>query len=221
VVHGAVSLYSWSASGSLWYRHFLRHVGLDPAAMEWWVGDIDTPWSAQPMDAAGLPAGLKTPPPGRSLSDMLIAGEIEAIYSPPRPEHYHPERGPIARLFPHFREVEQEYFRQTGAFPPQHLIVLRRETWEANPWIAKSLTDAFIAANDCFTAAQKGFPYATPWLEAELEETEAVMGADFHPFGFERNRTQIEMFAGEAFKLGLTSRLITPEEYFADFLQGA
>ena len=216
-----IGMYSWSASGSLWYRHFLRHVGLDPAAMEWWVGDIDTPWSAQPMDAAGLPAGLKTPPPGRSLSDMLIAGEIEAIYSPPRPKHYHPERGPIARLFPHFREVEQEYFRQTGAFPPQHLIVLRRETWEANPWIAKSLTDAFIAANDCFTAAQKGFPYATPWLEAELEETEAVMGADFHPFGFERNRTQIEMFAGEAFKLGLTSRLITPEEYFADFLQGA
>ena len=99
--------------------------------------------------------------------------------------------------------------------------MLRRESWEANPWIAKSLTDAFIAANDCFAAAQKGFPYATPWLEAELEETEAVMGADFHPFGFERNRAQIEMFAGEAFKLGLTSRLITPEEYFADFLKGA
>src|SRR3989449_11015987 len=103
--------------------------------------------------------------PISSLSDMLIAGELEAIYSPPRPQAYHPERGAIVRLFPDFRKIEQEYFRKTGAFPPQHLIVLRREVWEANRWIAWSLTDAFTAANDCFTAAQTGFPNATPWLE--------------------------------------------------------
>ena len=47
------------------------------------------------------------------------------------------------------------------------------------------------------------------------------MGEDFHPHGYEKNRKQIEMFAGEAFKLGLTSRLVTPEEYFADYLKGA
>jgi 4,5-dihydroxyphthalate decarboxylase len=56
--------------------------------------------------------------------------------------------------------------------------------------------------------------------EAELEETESVMGADFHPYGLEPNRGQIEMFAGEAFRLGLTSRRISTEEYFADYLKG-
>lgn len=211
-----IGMYSYTASGSIWYRHFLRFVGLDPATIEWWIGDIDTPWSA-PMDAALL-AGVNTPAPGRSLSDMLIDGEIEAIYSPPRPRAYHPGDGPIARLFPDFRAIEQEYFRQTGAFPPQHLIVIRREVWEANRWIARSLTQAFSVANDNFTAAQKGFPYATPWLEAELESTAAVMGDDFHPYGLERNRGQIEMFAAEAFSLGLTSRQLTTEDYFADFL---
>ena len=213
-----IGMYSYTASGSLWYRHFLRFVGLDPASIEWWIGDIDTPWSAQPMDALKLPAGVKTPAPGRSLSDMLLAGDLEAVYSPPRPQAYHPVNGPIARLFPDFRGVEQEYFRRTRAFPPQHLIVLRREVWEANPWIARSLTDAFVACNDAFTAAQRGFPYATPWLEAELEATDAVMGEDFHPYGYEANRAQIEMFAGEAFTLGLTRRQIAPEEYFADYL---
>ena len=167
-----------------------------------------------------LPPGVNAPAKGRSLSDMLVAGELEAIYSPPRPQAYHPESGPIGRLFPDFRHVEQEYFRKTGAFPPQHLMVLRREAWEASRWIAKSLTEAFSAANDCFTSAQKGFPYATPWLEAELEDTVAVMGEDFHPYGFERNRAQIEAFSGEAFRLGLTSRQVSPEEYFADYLQG-
>jgi 4,5-dihydroxyphthalate decarboxylase len=211
-----IGMYSYTASGSIWYRHFLRYLGLDPLAIQWWIGDVDTPWSA-PFDAT-LPPGVKAPPAGRSLSDMLVAGELEAIYSPPRPQAYHPVDGQIARLFPDFRGLEQEYFRATGAFPPQHLIVLRREAWDANRWIARRLTEAFIACNDTFTAAQQSFPYATPWLEAELESTAAVMGADFHPYGLERNRGQIDMFAGEAFRLGLTSRRVTVEEYFADFL---
>jgi 4,5-dihydroxyphthalate decarboxylase len=211
-----IGMYSYTASGSIWYRHFLRFLGLDPLAIEWWIGDIDTPWSA-PMDVS-LPPGVKAAVPGRSLSDMLIAGELEAIYSPPRPQAYHPVNGRLARLFPDFRPIEQEYFRKTGAFPPQHLIVLRREAWEANRWIARSLTEAFIEANDSFTAAQRSFPYVTPWLEAELEDTAAVMGDDFHPYGLDRNRKQIEMFAGEAFQLGLTRRRIAVEEYFADYL---
>jgi 4,5-dihydroxyphthalate decarboxylase len=211
-----IGMYGYTASGSIWYRHFLRFVGLDPAAIEWWIGDIDPSWSSPA--AVALPPGVKAPPPGRSLSDMLLAGELEAIYSPPRPQAYHPVDGPLARLFPDFRAVEQEYFRRTGAFPPQHLIVLRREAWEPNRWIARRLTEAFIACNDTFTAAQKSFPYATPWLEAELEDVSAVMGDDFHPYGLERNRAQIEMFAAEAFRLGLTGRRVTVEEYFADFL---
>ena len=213
-----IGMYSYSASGSIWYRHFLRFVGLDPAGIQWWIGDVDAAWSS-PVDP-NLPPGVKTAPAGRSLSDMLLADELDAVYSPPRPQAYHPQTGRIARLFPDFRRIEQEYFRQTRAFPPQHLIVVRREVWEANRWIARRLTEAFVAANAWFSAAQKGFPYATPWLEAELEETEAAMGADFHPYGLEANRAQIEMFAGEAFRLGLTSRQVTVDEYFADYLQG-
>src|SRR5256884_6082826 len=111
-----IGMYSYTASGSIWYRHFLRFVGLDPSAIEWWIGDIDTPWSA-PMDQT-LPAGVHAAK-GRSLSDMLIAGELEAIYSPPRPQAYHPGTGAAAPLFPDFRPAEQEDFRKTGPVPPQ------------------------------------------------------------------------------------------------------
>ena len=84
--------------------------------------------------------------------------------------------------------------------------------------VERRLTEAFTACNDTFTAAQKSFPYATPWLEAELEDTAGVLGDDFHQYGMERNRAQIDMFAAEAFRLGLTARRVTVEEYFADFL---
>ena len=62
-------------------------------------------------------------------------------------------------MFPDFRPIERDYFHKTGGFPPQHLIVLRREVWERDKRIARSLTDAFIAADLMFGASIRGFPY--------------------------------------------------------------
>src|SRR5438552_9668341 len=81
-------MYSYTASGSIWYRHFLRFIGLDPAAIQWWIGDSDA--SGYSATNQALPSGVKAAPSCRSLSDMLIAVELDAIYSPPRPQTYHP-----------------------------------------------------------------------------------------------------------------------------------
>ena len=212
-----VGMYDWVASGSIWYRHFLNFINVPPQSLEWWIGDIDDP--RPPTHLYTLPPGVHRAPEGRSLSDMLLSGELDAIYSPPRPRRYHPVDGPIIRLFTDVRPVERDYFRKTGCFPPQHLVILRRETWERNKWVAPSLTAAFVRCNDMFAAAQRQFPYASPWLDLELEETEAVMGADFHPYGFDKNRATIDIFCRQAFELGIVGRLITADEYFAEYLE--
>lgn len=212
-----IGMYGWANSGSVWYRHFLRYLGLDIAAVQWWIGPVDEPRASTVK--AELPDGVHAAPVGRSLSEMLLAGELEAIYSPPRPARYHPTEGPITRLFPDFRPVEQRYFRDTGAFPPQHLIVIRRAVWEADRTVARRITDAFIRCNEAFTLAQRSFPYATPWLEAELEETAALMGEDFHPYGLEANRANMEIFCEMGHAAGLTRRRIGVDEYFAEFLE--
>ncbi len=178
-----IGMYDWVASGAVWYRHFLRFVGVQPDQVEWWIGEVDEPRITSHNYT--LPNDVHAVPSGQSLSEMLIAGKLDAIYSPPRPHRYHPVDGPIVRLFDDVRTVEKAYFRETGVFPPQHLVVVRREVWEANKWIARSLTDAFIRCNDMFGRSQRSFPYASPWLDIELEETEALMGSDFHPYGFE------------------------------------
>jgi 4,5-dihydroxyphthalate decarboxylase len=214
-----VGMYDWVASGSIWYRHFLAFAGVDPASVEWWIGEVDEPRITS--HSYTLPDGVHGTPPGQALSEMLIAGELDALLSPPKPRKYHSVDGPIVRLFPDFRAVERDYFAATGMFPPQHLIVLRRAVWEANKWIAGALTDAFSRGNDMFDAAQRGFPYVSPWLEAELEETAAVMGTDFHPYGFEKNRRTIEVFANQAFESGIVGRRISPEKYFSDFLEAS
>ena len=81
-----IGMYSYTASGSIWYRHFLRFVGLDPAAIEWWIGDIDTPWSPTPMDQS-LPAGVKTSQTSRRSAEKpggMMSTICRVALPPPR-----------------------------------------------------------------------------------------------------------------------------------------
>jgi 4,5-dihydroxyphthalate decarboxylase len=213
-----VGMYDWVASGAIWYRHFLRFIGVPPEQLQWVIGSVDEPGITSHVYR--LPDGVQTAPDGKPLSEMLIDGELDAVLSPPRPRRYHPVEGPIVRLFADIRAIERDYFRRTGMFPPQHLVVLRREVWEANQWIARSLTDAFVAATTTFGKAQRSFPYASPWLDIELEETEALMGTDFHADGFAANRRTVEVFNDEAHALGIVDRRVSPEAYFAEYLAG-
>lgn len=211
-----VGMYSWTASGSIWYRHFLTWAGVDVAAVQWCIGDIDEPWGLRSDPT--LPPHVTSPPPGRSLARMLIEGELDAIYSPPRPKDFHPAEGPIVRLYPDSRAVERAYFKATGVFPPQHLIVLRREVWEADKGLARRVTDAFIRCEEYFSDELRSFPYATPWTYAELEETEAALGPNAYGHGLDSNRAVMEQFCEQGRRLGLTNSRVTVDDYFREFL---
>lgn len=209
-------MYSWFASGSIWYRDYLRFLGVPMETLRWHIGDIERPGEVAP--GGPLPEGVTAAPQGRFLAAMLADRELDAMFSPPRPQAYDPVNGPIVRLFPNFRAAELAYYRDSGIYPPVHLVIVRRAVWEVNKWIGRSLTDAFGRAGATFQAALRNFPYATPWVEAELDETVALMGEDFYPNGFEANRAALDVFCAEALRAGLVSRRLTPEELFAEFL---
>lgn len=210
-----IGMYSWTASGSIWYRHFLAYAGVPPENVQWTIGEIDAA-SAAPNDQ--YPSGVVGAPPGRSLSDMLLADELDAIYSPPRPARFHPVAGPIVRLFPEFRGVERQYFADTGVFPPQHLVVLRRAVWEADRSLAPSITAVFEHCYAYHQAQTRSFPYASPWLEAELGETAAAMGDDPYSHGLERNRATLKIFCDMGHRLGLTEKHVTVDDYFGEYI---
>jgi 4,5-dihydroxyphthalate decarboxylase len=211
-----IGMYSWTASGSIWYRHFLTYIGIDPAGVQWCIGEVDRPYATRAEPT--LPPGVTVPKPGRSLSDMLVDGELDAIYSPPRPERYHPVNGPLVRLFPDCRDVERAYYRETGVFPPQHLVVLRRAVWERDKTLARRITEAFVRCEDMFRKSIRSFPYASPWLDSDLEAMEAVMGDNPYAHGVEENRAMMEKFAEQGFHTGLTQRRVAVEDYFAEYL---
>jgi hypothetical protein len=45
------------------------------------------------------------------------------------------------------------------------------------------------------------------------------MGEDFHSYGLNKNRPVLELFCQQGHAAGLTDRLVSVDEYFAEFLE--
>jgi ABC-type nitrate/sulfonate/bicarbonate transport systems, periplasmic components len=165
-----------------------------------------------------LPENIKveTIGEGKTLAAMLASGEIDALHTARKPSTFDGVK--VKRLFPDFRTVEQNYFRKTGIFPIMHVIAIRREVYEQNRWIAMNLFKAFREAQRlCYeglseTAALKGM---LPWFNAEYEEAVALMGEDFWPYGFEKNRKTLDTFLRYHHEQGLSPKKLAPENMFA------
>jgi 4,5-dihydroxyphthalate decarboxylase len=214
-----LGIYNWAASGAVWYRHLLRFLGNDPTSMQWVVGGADAP--AAVTARAPLPPFVRDAPQDRSLTDLLEEGELDAIYVPLPPVAYHRQNGPLVRLIPEFQNLERRYFRETGFYPTQHVLLMKREAWTRNPRLASNLMEAFQECETLFTRAQRLFPYDSPWMIEEVEDTELLMGPDYHIHGLARNHAVVDAFCEAAFEDGLTSRRVTVEEYFQEFLEAS
>ncbi len=132
--------------------------------------------------------------PEDTLAQMLADGRIDALHTARKPSTYDGVK--VRRLFPDHVPVEKAYYTDTGIFPIMHVIAIRRELYEANRWIAMNLFQAFRDAQQlCYeglkeTAALKGM---LPWFNAHVEETFALMGEDFWPYGVGPNRHTLEI----------------------------
>jgi 4,5-dihydroxyphthalate decarboxylase len=167
-----------------------------------------------------LPSNIKVQSigPTQTLASMLVTGEIDALYTARMPSTFHTGGGKVKRLFENFVPVEQEYYTRTGIFPIMHTLVIRREVYEKDRWVAQSLYKAFAQAQqetykDLYeTAALKTM---LPFLTAHVEETRRVMGENFWPYGFKENEKTLSTFLRYHFEQGLSKKLLTPKDLFA------
>ena len=84
---------------------------------------------------------------------------------------------------------------------------------------AHSLLD--LAAIDEGDEHRGGHPVCRPnslryaWLIRHVEDTRALMGQDFWPYGFEPNVLPLETFLRYSHEQGLAKRLLEPSDLFA------
>jgi 4,5-dihydroxyphthalate decarboxylase len=212
-----IGIYNWAASGAVWYRHLFRYFGHDPTKISWLVGGPDGP--AVVRIPQPPPLNVSAAPADTSLSDLLLRGDIDAFFAPLPPRRFNASDGPIVRVFPDYRPIEQRYFGETRCYPPQHVIVLRRASWAKHRHVARRIVDAFNTAEAQFEAGQRQFPYNSPWLIGDVEDAARLMGTDYHAHGIDKNRHAVDTFCQGAFDDGLTKRRLTSSEFFAEFLE--
>ena len=113
--------------------------------------------------------------------------------------------------------VEREFYKKTGMFPIMHCVAIRKETAEANPWLAKAVFEAYSKAkfNDYDYMRRWGWALdSLPWYGQEFNETRELMGDNSYPYGLEASKASYEAAFRYTYEQGLSKRLVTLEEMF-------
>ena len=65
--------------------------------------------------------------------DILLAGELDAVFTPFMPPGFYDADSQLRFLLPDFRAAEVDYFRQVGFVPGIHLLALQKPARLAHP----------------------------------------------------------------------------------------
>lgn len=213
-----VQLYTMTAA--IWIRGLLQHdQKVDLSGVQWIEGAIESPKPhGKPTVLPPLkPVSIAPNTSGRSLNELLAAGEIQAVIGADLPSSL--GKVPhVKRLFPDYKAEEQAYFKRTGIFPIMHLVVLRREFHERYPFVATSLFNAFNESKDLAYKRMRylgALRYMLPWLQSEIEEIDAVFGGDPWPYGVEPNRKALEALVQFLVDQSMIEKTIPVDELFA------
>ena len=204
---------------AIWQRALLMHdYGVQPADMTWVTGGVEQPGRRERIPVEP-PGGVRVESErDRSLSDLLLAGDIDALFSPHMPHIFRRGEPRIARLFPEFWNVEREYYLKHKVFPIMHTVCFKREVYERNPWAAVSLYKAFCQAKDLAIERMydsDALTISLAWTVGYWEQERALRGEDLWSYGFDNNRHDLETLKRHLLEQDLLEHDFELEEAFA------
>ncbi|AJP56847.1 4,5-dihydroxyphthalate decarboxylase [Pandoraea vervacti] len=208
----------WAQTASVYSRGWLAHdQGVALSDVEWVQAGVNQAGRREKV-AVRMPEGVRyRASPDKSLTAMLLDGEIDAILSARPPAPPPGREQDIVRLLPDFETAEREYFARTGIFPIMHLIVMRREIFTANRWIANHLVKAFTQAKDASLARLDDITcshFPLPWMSQRAAQAREMFGSDPWPYGVAPNRVTLDAFLRFAFEQGVCHRAMQADELF-------
>jgi 4,5-dihydroxyphthalate decarboxylase len=215
-----VGVPEYQMTAPVWIRGILSDdYGVKVSDVEHLSGGEEEPGRDEKIKL-NLPKEIRVRPigPTQTLSQMIAEGEIDELVTARAPSSFDKQPDKVRRLFPSYVEQEKEYYRRTKIFPIMHTVVLRRDVYEKNRWVAQSLYKAFVAAKAKaleLYSQTAAMPAMLPWFVAHVEETRREMGDDWWPYGLAPNRHVLDTFLRYHHEQGLSKRRFAPEELFA------
>jgi 4,5-dihydroxyphthalate decarboxylase len=208
----------WAQTASVYSRSLLMHEwGIPLSDVRWVQAGVNQPGRREKVQLH-LPDGVTlTQEPDRALGEMLLAGDLDAVFSAHPPDVFEEGNPGITRLFPDYEPVEREYVARTGIFPIMHVVVIRADVLDRDPWVARNLLTAFEAARDASLARLAEMTASRvpmPWLAVRLAEMRELIGRNPWPYGVDANLVTLEAFTRYAHEQGVAARRLTPQELF-------
>ncbi len=218
-----IGIPEWAQTASVYTRGYLMHqIGIPLGDIDWYQAGVNEPGRTEKV-ALKIPAGVRyTQVTDRSLNEMLLAGDLDAVLSARPPQHFLDGDPKIVRLFPDFLTAEEAYWKETKIFPIMHSVVIRGEVLKQYPWAAMNLFKAFEEAKR--RSLQRAIDFSAsrfpiPWGSEYANRAVKIFGPDFWPYGIEPNRVTLEAFLLYAYEQGVCHRLLKPEELFPRSIQ--
>jgi 4,5-dihydroxyphthalate decarboxylase len=186
---------AYSGAASFWARGVLTHeFGLNQDKVTWVSADeehvLEYQQDAPPNAVYEL---------GADLNQMLLDGTLAAgIGLSAKGAHIRP-------LIPSARDAAVAYYRRTGIYQINHVIVVRDSLLAEHRWLAEALYSAF-------TAAKQQWLRTSPDLSS-IRELD-LPGGDPLPYGLSNNRASIGALLQFATEQKILPRAYTVQEIF-------
>jgi 4,5-dihydroxyphthalate decarboxylase len=223
-----IGIPEWAQTAGVYGRGYLTdYVGLKLPDIEWVQAGVNEPGRKEKVSLK-LPDGVRySSVPDRSLNDMLLAGELDAVMSARPPLGL--GRG-ISRLTPESQAAEEQYFKDTSIFPIMHALVVRQPVLDAHPWVAMNLYKAFLQAKNRSMERLSDVTAShapLPWMADYTQRMRSLFGDDFYPYGLgagrggDINRATLQAFLKFGFEQGVCQRQLSVDELFAAQVLGS
>jgi 4,5-dihydroxyphthalate decarboxylase len=213
-----VGLPEWAQTAAVYSRGFLTdEYGIKLSSIHWVQAGVNQPGRVEKVNVA-LPEGVTLDRVAtKSLNQMLLDGELDAVFAARPPDAFVAGDKRIKRFFDDSQAVEAAYYKKTGIFPIMHAVAVRKHVLDKNPWVARNLFKAFEEARNrsverALDATATMFPI--PWVSDYAARGMELMGEDYFPYGVEKNRKTLEAFLRWAFEQGVCKRHLSVEELF-------
>ncbi len=214
-----VGVPEYQLTANVWARALLQDDhGVKPSDIHWIRAGIEQPQRAEKITITLPPdVRLDNGPEGRTISDLLEAGEIDGFIAPRPPKLATSGNPDIGWLFRNPVAAAQDYYQRTGIFPIMHLVGVRRTLAEKHPWLPAAVLKAFERSKALALEAlsdTSATKVTLPFVEEQLRAARELMGHDFWAYGVERNLKTLETFLRHHHAQGLSSRQVRVEELF-------
>jgi len=208
----------YSMTAALVARGILQdEYGLRPEQMRWRCGPLDTADSRPVIRVRPPGIELQVIPEGANLTDLLLAGKIDALFAHRPPRAFTAGDPRIGRLFADPQAAEQASYARSGVFPIMHLVGIRKEL-AGDAVLCLAVCKAFEDARRLAfheLEAHDALPVALPWVEAALAQARAALGENYWPYGLAANRKALDTIARYSHEQGIAPRRLSPEELIA------